>query len=780
MKKILKKFTWKQVVLGITVFVLLKIIGNWGWAQDFYTGLFVALGIFIFNMISAFRKSEKGIEEFSKYSEKKKKVTLIFVYISCVFCTLFLIPIFITFTIPLFGIVLSMIKAVFMFFRNPALGHILFLMLGWFIGIIYLIITLVFLVAIAFLWGYAFDLKKERQKSDYSEPFEEKRKRFVLYLLMFLLLFNYYFFKKRYIKGIYRPFSFSKIDLSVLVERVEENFQKKRLWLRLKMFIRSGKKAISFPPKWIGYTIYRPINLAIFNIKKLYSILIQFKKSNKIFFRFTETWIPILFWIAILLTSIAYYFYKIDLFYFLTILIIIGAIFLSLSGSFKNSDILAFQLGMNEIKKLPRELKNIWAVAKDTLFFTIFLCLLYILFVEKIKIKGLNYILITRIGLVFLNLFVLVFCVSFIIHGINKIISSRNSEALKARSLMLILIGGFYKYLIVESIGRIIFYLFVCLGFISALFLIGYYLKEMKGKEIKVSMTNFINLFGKSFCVILLTAVIFQIVLNFFMGMLPGSEASSKECSAHFYTGVKNFLKSTQVRDEFIVQVTKKSEDAEFLKIINVYKNDQQMQKSVRAFLDLKESSERGMKRTWHRFNKFSLYKLISNNMINMSDYMYKRVPIVLNVVLRKSEQLKKNFELFNLKLIRKLKESSNMRDTFRIRIKAKKILLNFINCNNKYESLKPRWLWQIIPNQGVDQKLFLNIESKLWIFLFYKPIKERYKDDYVVVKRRQITATGKNLNLDSLSNKYGDISTFDWDQKILIYTGLGRLKQNL
>lgn len=164
MKKILKKFTWKQVIVGIVIFIFLKIVGKWGWAQDFYSGLFIALAIFIYNMFTNLRKAEQELEEFDKCSKKKKKTTIILVFIFSGIGTLFLIPIIINFTIPMFGIAILMIKTVFKFFSNPALEHILFLCVGFFQVMINFLVTSIFLIAVAFIWAFALDFRDKKMR----------------------------------------------------------------------------------------------------------------------------------------------------------------------------------------------------------------------------------------------------------------------------------------------------------------------------------------------------------------------------------------------------------------------------------------------------------------------------------------------------------------------------------------------------------------------------------------------------------------------------------------
>lgn len=120
MKNIFKKINWKKLFLGIIIYIILKIIGNWGWKQDFYTGLFITMGIFIYTLASAFRKGERGLESFDNYSTKKKKATLAVVFISCAVATAFLIPFIITFIIPLFEILLLIIKSIINCFKKLA------------------------------------------------------------------------------------------------------------------------------------------------------------------------------------------------------------------------------------------------------------------------------------------------------------------------------------------------------------------------------------------------------------------------------------------------------------------------------------------------------------------------------------------------------------------------------------------------------------------------------------------------------------------------------------
>ncbi|UCH94755.1 MAG: hypothetical protein JSV88_31465 [Candidatus Aminicenantes bacterium] len=495
---------------------------------------------------------------------------------------------------------------------------------------------------------------------------------------------------------------------------------------------------------------------------------------------FPGTLLLFFFWSSVFFAWLSYEFYSLTSFYVIFIVCTTCALFAFIFNSFNKVDYMVLKYLKEEIKDLPKRIKDLFKEAFDSLSWTFVATILYILLIEKPDFKQIDLtILITRVGIHFIRLFAIIYCIKIVIYSARKIGGSKTAETLGGVSASMMLAAGYYESLLPDFWGTVVFWVYYSLGFTASFFTIRFNVKKLTFTKGTISKKKFLTLFFKFVAIVMFTSIILELLFGFIvLGTYPGSSDISRACSKNLGDAIENFFKSTEVFQEFKRQTKKGFEKADFASISATFYRNPYIQKSIKSFAALKENAMKAREFTWHRYNLFGLYNWLGDSMLSVFNYMYIELPGFFQCIQYHSKEVNEFTEIFKNKEgdLKALEVTLSAKQYLTHRQTMEKILVKARRCNNLYETLKPSWMWRMIPNIGSFHKFMLELEARIWIFLNYVNLKRVYKDEYFVVKRSKVIRHGSSIDHYKLKKKYGDILVFPFDQKIMIYSGIGDL----
>lgn len=501
-------------------------------------------------------------------------------------------------------------------------------------------------------------------------------------------------------------------------------------------------------------------------------------KNKSLTTRFPGKLFPWGFWITALLAWVSYEFFSLATFSVFLILLAICTIWILITGSFKEQDRLILNYLKEEIKECPKRFIDFFRLAAHSMVWAIALTLLLLLIKGEIfpLVELSSFFL--KAWLHFVFFLVIIYSLAIIIYSVRKIGGSRTAETLGGISASMCLAAGYFNQFIPKTWGTLVFWIYYLLGFTASFLIIFHHLKKFPFKKKRNFYRELFTVLFKFVSMVFFSAVIIELLVSFLiLGIYPGTTGISQECSQNLLDGTRNFLESAEVFNEFIVQTGKGLEDGDFSSITQAYYKNTHIQEAIRSFTSLKKNAASGLSASWHHINLFGLYYWVADSMLIIMDYMYVDIPSLFEFVKEHQRQLSEFADIFRQKknFFHYLLAIANPRHQANYHI-VKTMLKLLIKCNNRYESLKPPWAWRLVPNIGKFHRFMLGMEARVWVMLNYIDLKNKYKDDFIVVKRCQVLFHARSIPAPPNSIMKVATQIFPFDEKIIIYLGIGEI----
>lgn len=681
----------------------------------------------------------KGKDGKRVWKKGAKKYFTVFLYFVAVLFTVSAVLLIITFAPRIYGIAKVIINLILKQFRNPDLTDLLLVVIAWIQGALLLILCLFAIVGAMVLWIIAYEFKTgEEGLFSKDEKSKEDKKSL----------------KSSASKPVTGTLTEEKGRLEKIKEKIAEKIEESDT---LSVLIANTKIRVSAVLK-----------------KRVFPR----RKKKKIKVDFWARVLAVLFWFSVFFAWAAYQFYTLAAFSVFFVILSICAVILLIRDSFPAVDRLVLGYLKQEIKSLPGKFFDMWKLAFGSLLWTVAGVFLYLILFKQLQSAGMSSTFHWAV-VQFLRIFVLVYCIRIVVYSIKKIKGPRTGDLLGGVSTAMCIWAGYYDNILPKTWGTVVFWVYYLLGFAAGFFMVGQNLKKFYSSKGEIKKREFMTGVFKFFAIVMFSAVVLGILFNFIvLGTYPGTSDVAKACAKNLNDGLDGFFKSTDVFREFTEQAKKGLEKADLTKISAVFHSNPNIRKVVDSFTKLRKNAAAGMRSTWHSFNLFNVYYWTADSMLSLLDYMYECLPSFFSMLQQYAVECKHFVAVFENSKgdLKKLEAGLSTPAQLANRRVVEKLLKRLIDCNNRYEKLKPTWVWRIAPNFGKDHKFMVGMEGRLWVFLNYEKLKRLYKDDYIVVKRTGVIHRRRDFDFDHYKESYGDLHVFPFDEKIIIYSGIGDL----